>query len=195
LFFIKSNYTIVIMRLKTILLTSIIITSSFLINYETALAVNIGQPCPNTDYCNIGDVCIPDPITHKGICQPGPDDCKITQCGNGYLCDVTSKLCKQDYSGGVPIGSVFQNNFKSAELPTIFGVFISSLLGQIYIVSLILVLFYIIWGAYRYMLSGGDAQKTINARKHILWGVVGEIIIYVSYGLFQLVNHLLGTVY
>jgi hypothetical protein len=101
----------------------------------------------------------------------------------------------QDYSQQTSnLGTAIGQNFQGG-ITTTFGNFITKILPQIYVAALILVLIYLTWGAYRYMLSGGDAKAVQGAKSQITWAVIGMIIVFLSYGIFQLVNSLLNSIY
>lgn len=100
----------------------------------------------------------------------------------------------------VDIGQSFSNNFgggywNPAGAPRTLGEVITKLIPQIYFVALLLVLVYLTWGAYRYLISGGDPKAVDAAKKQLTWAVIGMIIVFLSYGLFQLLNTLVNNVY
>lgn len=91
----------------------------------------------------------------------------------------------------VDIREQFEPNFQYGMAPETIGQFITWVLPQVYTVSLMLVFIYLIWGGYRYLISGGD-PKAINAAKgHLTWAIAGLIIIFVGYWLFQALDFLL----
>jgi len=88
------------------------------------------------------------------------------------------------------IGTEFGKNFTGGA-PSSIGNVVSGALPQIYVIALVVVLIYLIWGAYRYMMSGGDAKAVAAARAHLTWSELGMIFIFLAFGIYQLVNSLL----
>ncbi len=176
---------------KTTVLALVVITWFTVVSPVNAVTTT----CISTQYCKIGDVCILDPASNKKICQPGPDDCHTSTCGNGYTCDPVTKQCTQDNSQGIPIGLTFQENFETLAMPVVLGNFISVLLSQAYTIALILMLIYLIWGCYRFILSAGNPEEITNARKHIFWAIIGEVIIFIAYWSYAIVNELVLYIY
>lgn len=188
------HYTIEIMPAKTIKTTIfVILVITWFVTVSTVKAAT--STCISTQYCKIGDVCVLDSPTNKKICQPGPDDCHTSTCGNGYTCDPTSKLCTQDNSQGIPIGLTFQENFETLAMPVVLGEFFSGLLSQAYAIALILMLIYLIWGCYRFILAAGNLEENIKARQHILWAIIGEIVVFIAYWSYAVVNEIVLYLY
>jgi hypothetical protein len=94
-----------------------------------------------------------------------------------------------DIEGEVNIGEWFRLNFRGLSSPTSLGGFVSSLIGQIYIIGLIFDVIYLTWGSYRYLISGGDAKAAKAARDHMTYAVVGMVVIFMAYGIFILLNN------
>jgi hypothetical protein len=51
----------------------------------------------------------------------------------------------------------------------------------------------LLFGAIKYMFSGGDATKTKDARGWIVGGVIGAIIAAVSFGLVSIVMNIMKS--
>ncbi len=79
-------------------------------------------------------------------------------------------------------------DFSSGNLGDIINVVVSYIFP---LAGLILLLF-IIYGGYTMMLSGGDPKKMADARAKITNGVIGFIIIFVSYWIVQAIGVALG---
>jgi len=100
------------------------------------------------------------------------------------------------YIAQVTIGDEFKKNFLvTREAPKSIGEFISAILPQIYVISLILVLIYLIWGGYRYLISGGDPKAIAGAKAHLTWAIIGVIFITLAFALLQLINALLNNAF
>lgn len=93
----------------------------------------------------------------------------------------------------VTISTSFGENFFNA--PTSIGGFLSGLIPQIFILAMIVVIIYLIWGSYRYLMSGGDPKAVAGAKQQLTWAVLGLIIMILSYMIFQLINSLVFNVY
>jgi len=77
----------------------------------------------------------------------------------------------------------------------IFNNFISSAIGLLTVVAGLWFLFLIIIGAYGWMSAGGDKAKIEEAKKKLVNGLVGLIIVVVAVFLLDLVGSLLGLPY
>lgn len=75
--------------------------------------------------------------------------------------------------------------FQSSSLPGIIG----ALISLIFIVAVVIALFYLLWGALRWIFSGGDKAAVDNARQTIVAAVIGLIILFLT---FLLINVLLA---
>jgi hypothetical protein len=73
-----------------------------------------------------------------------------------------------------------------------FGSLVNSLMSIIMVVSALLVFFYLIWGGFDWITSGGDKAKTDKARQKITAAIVGLIIVSASYAILSLVVNFLG---
>jgi len=153
----------------------ILIISLALVLYYPSPSYAVGEAC-NTP----GQPCGASPSI---VCLPNPTGASNPQ----FTCQDTAAQTGN-------LGNSFAQNFTSG-IPATLGFFVTKLLPQIYIIALILVLIYLTWGAYRYMISGGDPKAIQGAKSHITWAVIGMVIVFLSYGIFQLVNQLLNTVY
>lgn len=74
----------------------------------------------------------------------------------------------------------------------IFSDFISSAIGLITIIGIIWFVFLFITGAISYMSAGGDKSAIESARKKIINGVVGLVIIAFGLLIIKLVGTLIG---
>lgn len=95
-------------------------------------------------------------------------------------------------SGTRPIGFTTQ----AIELPkgfaTDIGVLINSLLSTVMVFCALLVFFFLVSGAFDWILSGGDKGKTEKARGKIIAAVVGIIIVAASFSVLTLAVRFLG---
>ncbi len=62
---------------------------------------------------------------------------------------------------------------------------IDTLIGQfiqlIFIIAVLAALFYLIWGGFKWLTSGGDKTAVASAREHIIAAIIGLIVIFLSY--------------
>lgn len=72
------------------------------------------------------------------------------------------------------------------------GQVINSVLSFVMVISALLVLLYLIWGAFDWITSGGDKGKIESARKKIIAAIVGLIIVASSFAIFLLAIKFLG---
>ena len=72
------------------------------------------------------------------------------------------------------------------------GNFISSVIGVMTIVAILWFVFIFITGAIGYMTAGGDKGAIEAARKKILNGLVGLVIVIIAIFVLRLVGYLLG---
>jgi hypothetical protein len=69
---------------------------------------------------------------------------------------------------------------------------INAVLSWVMVVTALLVFFYLIWGGFDWITSGGDKGKTEKARSKIMAAVIGLIIVAASYAVVNLVVRFLG---
>ncbi len=81
-------------------------------------------------------------------------------------------------------------------LPTGFApnltALLTSMLSVVIAVVALLVFFYLVWGGFSWITSGGDKGKTEQARGKILAAVIGLIIVASSYAILNVLVRLLG---
>lgn len=71
------------------------------------------------------------------------------------------------------------------------GKLISVGIQYIMIFALILLLIYMLWGAFDWLVSGGEKEKLVKAQNKITNAVIGMILIVASFSIFALVT---GTI-
>ncbi len=75
---------------------------------------------------------------------------------------------------------------------TNFSNLINGVLSFVMVIAALLVFFYLIWGAFNWITSGGDKGKIDQARQKIIAAVVGLIIVASSFAIATLVTNFLG---
>ncbi len=73
-----------------------------------------------------------------------------------------------------------------------FSELFNSLLQFVFVIAALLVFFYLILGAFRWITSGGDKGKTQAAQSTIVAAVVGIIILAASYAILIIILNFLG---
>jgi hypothetical protein len=73
-----------------------------------------------------------------------------------------------------------------------FSELFNGLLQLVFVIAALLVFFYLILGAFRWITSGGDKGKTQTAQSTIVAAVVGIIILAASYAILIIVLNFLG---
>jgi len=84
---------------------------------------------------------------------------------------------------GVPTGGLFGTG------SNVIGVFISLIL----IIAICLAVLFLIRGGVNMMTSGGDKEKFQRGRERIRYAILGLIIIFLSFGLVNLIGTFFGV--
>ncbi len=66
------------------------------------------------------------------------------------------------------------------------GTLIGPLVSLIFVVAVVAALLYLIYGGFKWLISGGDKAAVASAREHIIAAVVGLVIIFLSYFILNL---------
>ncbi len=85
--------------------------------------------------------------------------------------------------GGTPIAHLFNS------LGDLFG---KSLLPNVFIIAGILAFFYMLFGGFKYIFSGGKAEEVGKAGGMIMSAVIGLIIIFSAYWITKIITTVLG---
>lgn len=67
-----------------------------------------------------------------------------------------------------------------------------TIVTYMFVILLVLAGLMIIWGAFEFVLSGGDMEKNKNARNKLIWALVGVAVAFAARGLVRLVEMLLS---
>ena len=62
-----------------------------------------------------------------------------------------------------------------------FGSILGQLLTLIFVISIVAALFYLVWGGFKWLTSGGDKTAVGTAREHIVAAIIGLVVIFLSY--------------
>ena len=83
-------------------------------------------------------------------------------------------------------------NLDAANHASGFGPLMSSIFSFVMLIAAILVLFYLIWGAFEWITSAGDKGKLEKARQRISSAVLGIIVLGSVVAIFMIVQQFLG---
>lgn len=67
---------------------------------------------------------------------------------------------------------------------------ISPLLNIVFYVAIFLAFFYLVWGAFQYILAGGKKEELAKARQRISWALVGLIVVFLAYLIAQFASEI-----
>lgn len=72
------------------------------------------------------------------------------------------------------------------------GNFLSSLISLIFTVSGIVFIFMLLWGAFSWLISGGEKEKLAAAQQRIIHAIIGLILIAISFALIGIIGAFTG---
>lgn len=72
------------------------------------------------------------------------------------------------------------------------GVFTQVTNTVLYVVGAISVIM-LVWGGFRYIISGGDSKKVTDAKNTILYAILGLIIVFFAYAIVNFVLNAIGA--
>ena len=70
---------------------------------------------------------------------------------------------------------------------------ISNIMRMVFIVAIILLLFYFIWGGIKWLTSGGDKAQTEAARSHLTAAIIGFAIVALAYAIVRVIGSFFGV--
>ena len=76
--------------------------------------------------------------------------------------------------------------------PTTINSFINNLVSLAFIVAVILVFFFLVFGGIKWIISGGDAKKTEEARNMITAAIVGLTIVALAWAIVKVLEQFFG---
>ncbi len=83
-----------------------------------------------------------------------------------------------DAPKGIPQGGI-------NEVQSIFSNSITIMI----ILTIILALFFLIWGGIQWITSGGDKNKVAQARAKLTWAIIGVVVAFVSFLIVNLIGY------
>lgn len=98
---------------------------------------------------------------------------------------LSLKLPGSDVNIPVPPG--FKYSGESAN----FGAVLSDFLTIVFYIAMFLAFFWLVWGAFQYMVAGGNKQSLASARSRITWALIGLILVAIAYSITLFVGDVL----
>lgn len=73
--------------------------------------------------------------------------------------------------------------FKANPVPQFktLGDFLSGLLNIIFYIAIFLAFYFLVWGAFQYMMAQGKKEELGKARSRISWALVGLMVVFLAY--------------
>lgn len=158
----------------------IILGFFYLQNIPTAFAaIPPGDPCfPNNNPPQVN--CDKDSNGQNYSCLPAkapPPDflCQIDLFGKIQPPDSIKKFAGTDNTGAAGISK-----------------FLSNLIILIYSIAAVVLIFMLIWGAFDWLMSGGDKEKIQSAWNKIINAIIGIILFAVAFGIISVLGQFTG---
>ncbi len=73
-----------------------------------------------------------------------------------------------------------------------FGQIVSNVITTLVIIAVIIAVFFLVWGGIKWIMSGGDKAKVESARNTIIGGIVGLVLVFLSYFIITVVAQMFG---
>ena len=74
-----------------------------------------------------------------------------------------------------------------------FGGIVGPLIQLVFAIAVIVALFYLVWGGFKWLTSGGDKGSVQSAREHIVAAIVGLVIIFLAYFILNIILGFFGV--
>ena len=68
---------------------------------------------------------------------------------------------------------------------------LSPLLNIVFYVALFLAFYFLVWGAFAYIMAGGKKEELAKARSRITWAIVGLIIVLLAFSIGKYAGEIL----
>lgn len=72
------------------------------------------------------------------------------------------------------------------------GHFLTALINLLFIVAGIFLILMFLWGAWDWIISGGEKEKVANARNKLIHAVIGFILFAIAFAIIGLLGQFLG---
>ncbi|MDO8573175.1 MAG: pilin [Candidatus Daviesbacteria bacterium] len=132
-----------------------------------------------------------DNIKPTGICTPN-----IDTCVSGYSCQFDEHFniysCQPVFGkiqAPAPLAGFLKDNPTGASA---ISQFLSNFVVLIYAAAAIVLIFMLLWGAFEWMVSGGDKEKLSSAQKRIINAFIGILLFAVAFAVLQVLGQFTG---
>lgn len=65
----------------------------------------------------------------------------------------------------------------------VLGVILTDLLNIVFYIAVFLAFYYLIWGAFAYLMAQGNKEELGKARARITWAIIGLMIVLLSFSI------------
>lgn len=103
---------------------------------------------------------------------------------------INFDIAKEAYDQQLPTATTFGTS--SDVFKQQFANLIGSVLSIVITIGVLMLLLYLVWGAFSWITSGGDKGKVEEARNRMTTAVIGIIVLSSSVAIFMLVQQILG---
>ena len=73
------------------------------------------------------------------------------------------------------------------------GFLVSAAIGTVFLLSGMLVFIMLVWGGFKFIISGGDPKATGQARSIMLYAILGVFLVVIAYFLLALIHNVTGV--
>lgn len=73
-----------------------------------------------------------------------------------------------------------------------FGSIVQTLLTTLFILAIVVALFYLVWGGFKWITSGGDKAAVQQAREHVIAAIIGLVVVFLAYFILKIVLNFFG---
>lgn len=99
---------------------------------------------------------------------------------------------------GWPLNSLKAQDAAPTELPNpimtdSFNELIDRIIKWVFNIGIALATVVFLWGGFQFLVSGGNEQKIEQAKKTMLWGAIGLIVVLIAAGVPALIREFLGA--
>ena len=134
----------------------------------------------NCEWTDPDGPCVDPPGGSGGTVTAGPPD---------SLCTEVKHDLSRYVQGCVPGAN--PSTMEDGQLCCLLDL-METIVTYMFVILLVLAGLMIIWGAFEFVLSGGDMEKNKNARNKLIWALVGVAVAFAARGLVRLVEMLLS---
>lgn len=101
------------------------------------------------------------------------------------------KTLKRILAGGI-LAWVFPLLAAAATIDSILAQ-VKVILNFVIGILFVLVTLYFIWGVIQYVSAAGDEEKLKNGKQHMLWGIIGMVVMAAAWGIVSIVMTTFGV--